>query len=118
MINTFGNAFKILDKKTFDKNISKEKRYAWFMDQYKNPKETSHTFLEIIEWFKETNIEFISSIPFSFLNHSLLNRKLFKKKIISSKINILSKELLQIFSPQQMKEGGFFIMVGKKKTVN
>ena len=118
MINTFGNAFKILNKKTLDKNISKEKRYACFMDQYKNPKETSHTFLEIIEWFKETNIEFISSIPFSFLNHSLLNRKLFKKNSISSKINILSKELLQIFSPQQMKEGGFFIMVGKKKTVN
>ncbi len=115
MINTFGNTFKILDKKTLDKNTSKEKRFAWFMDQYKNPKETSHTFLEIIEWFKETNIEFISSIPFSFPNNTLLNKKLFKKNKIDSKVSIFIKEFLQCLSFHQMKEGGFFIMIGKKR---
>ena len=66
LINTFGESFKFMDKKNLSKNFSKEKSFAWFMDQYKNPKESTHTFTEVINWFKRTNIEFVSSIPFSF----------------------------------------------------
>jgi len=79
LINTFGKSFKFLDKKTLDKNLSEEKRLAWFMDQYKNPKESTHTFAEVLNWFNSADIEFISSIPFSFPNNSLHDRKLFKK---------------------------------------
>ena len=33
----------------------------------------------------------------------------------NSKFEILSSEIIQCFSPQQIKEGGFFVMVGRKK---
>ena len=115
LINTFGNSFKFLDKRTLDKNLSKEKQFAWFMDQYKNPKESTHTFKEVIKWFSSSDIEFISSIPFSFPNHSLLEQKLFKKNKNNLKLKISLSEIIQCFSPQQIKEGGFFVMIGRKK---
>ena len=85
------------------------------MDQYKNPKESTHTFAEVLKWFNGADIEFISSIPFSFPNNSLHDRKLFKKNKNNSKFKMLANEIIQCFSPQQIKEGGFFIMVGRKK---
>ena len=115
LIKIFGDSFKFLDKKTLDKYSSKEKRFAWFMDQYKNPKESTHTFTEISNWFKSANIEFISSIPFSFPGNSLIHQKLFEKNNNNSILEILSSEIIQCFSPQQIKEGGFFVMIGKKK---
>ena len=115
IIKFFGDSFKFLDKKTLDKNSSEEKRFAWFMDQYKNPKESSHTYSEVIEWFESANIELISSIPFSFPGNSLLSKKIFEKNINSSKFKIFIKELIQCFSLHQIKEGGFFVMIGKKK---
>ena len=115
LIKTFGDSLKFLDRKNLDKNSSKEKRFAWFMDQYKNPKESTHTFSEILNWFEKNNIEFMSSIPFSFPEHSLVYQKLFEKRKKNSKIEILFNEITQCFSPHQIKEGGFFIMIGKKK---
>ena len=82
LIKIFGNSFKFLDKNTTNKNFSVEKRFAWFMDQYKNPKESSHTFNEVLNWFNEANIEFVSSIPFSFPGNSLFNKKLLSKNKI------------------------------------
>ena len=115
LINTFGESFKFMDKKNLSKNFSKEKSFAWFMDQYKNPKESTHTFTEVINWFKRTNIEFVSSIPFSFPGNSLVGQKLFEKNKNNSKLEIFFSEITQSFSSQQIEEGGFFIMIGRKK---
>ena len=115
LIKIFGESFKFMDERSLDKNYSKEKRFAWFMDQYKNPKESTHTFTEILNWFKKADVEFVSSIPFSFPGNSLIDQKLFEKNNNNSKFEILSSEIIQCFSPQQIKEGGFFVMIGKKK---
>jgi len=115
LIKIFGNSFKFLDKNTTNKNFSLEKRFAWFMDQYKNPKESSHTFNEVLNWFNEANIEFVSSIPFSFPGNSLFNKKLLSKNKVQPKFELLLDELSQCFVPHQLKEGGFFIMIGRKK---
>jgi len=115
LIKIFGNFFKFLDRRTVDKKYSKGKRFAWFMDQYKNPKESTHTFLEVSGWFKNANIELVSSIPFSYPNNSLSNSKLFEKRENNPKLTVLFSEIIQTFSPQQIREGGFFIMIGKKK---
>ena len=85
------------------------------MDQYKNPKESTHTFLEVSGWFNDANIELVSSIPFSYPNNSLSNSKLFENRENNPKLTVLFSEIIQTFSPQQIREGGFFIMIGKKK---
>lgn len=113
LIKHLGDGLKILDKKNVDKNLSEEKKYAWFNDQYKNPKESTHTYFEILKWFDETGIEFISSIPFSYPNN-LIENNLFVKQKKNNKFEIFYKEIFQGFSYTQIKEGGFFIMIGKK----
>ncbi len=114
LVKYFGETFKFMDKKNIDPNISKEKRYAWFNDQYKNPHETLHKYTEIVEWFNQNNIEYISSIPFN-INQNILEENIFKQQIIKKGMPIFFEELIQTFKYSQIKEGGFFIMIGKKK---
>ena len=48
------------------RNIPKknqDKINAWIKDQYTHPVESTHTFDEILRWFKMNNVEFINSIP-------------------------------------------------------
>ena len=91
-------------------DISKKKKRAWGLDQFYNPYETTHTLSETLDWFKESNIEFINSVPFTFSQ----NERLFQKKKVVSKNKLLVKEILETFSSSQIKEGGFFITIGKK----
>jgi SAM-dependent methyltransferase len=109
IIRKFGSNFDILDKKLRE-NLSSKKTYAWYKDQYENPSESLHTFTEVIKWFKENNIEYLSSIPFDFDP----SEKLFSKKKLRSSFEYFIEEFLLTFNSRQIYEGGFFIVVGKK----
>ena len=109
LIKIFGDSFKFLDKR-FREKISDKKKYAWFLDQYKNPSETTHTYLEVLNWFKVENIEFLSSIPFDFNPEN----KLFQKREAKNRFEIFLKEISLAFNLKQISEGGFFVMIGKK----
>ena len=111
LFKMFNNRFKFLDPKNVDSSISESKRYAWFRDQYQNPKEFSYGFNEIFNWFKDNNIEYLSSIPFHGFDASF---KILEKHKKPNKFKIFIKELMMTFDIDQIKEGGFFIMVGKK----
>ena len=45
------------------RNLSEEKRRAWFRDQYEHPLERKHSIDEVINWFEDNNISFLGSIP-------------------------------------------------------
>ena len=109
LIKIFGDSFKFLDKR-FREKISDKKKYAWFLDQYKNPSETTHTYLEVLNWFKDENIEFLSSIPFDFNPEN----KLFQKREVKNRYEIFLDEISLAFNLRQISEGGFFVMIGKK----
>ena len=109
LIKNFGDSFKFLDKR-FREKISDKKKYAWFLDQYKNPSETTHTYLEVLNWFKVENIEFLSSIPFDFNPEN----KLFQKREAKNRFEIFLNEISLAFNLRQINEGGFFVMIGKK----
>ena len=109
LIKNFGDSFKFLDKR-FREKISNKKKYAWFLDQYKNPSETTHTYLEVLNWFKTENIEFLSSIPFDFNPEN----KLFQKREAKNRFEIFLNEISLAFNLRQISEGGFFVMIGKK----
>lgn len=98
----------ILDR-TALKIKGKEKRNAWIKDQFFNPHETLHTPMEILEWFQEENIDFINLLP----HYDEPNVEIFKKRPTASLS--LIKEIFMAFNPTQILEGGFFIMIGKKK---
>ena len=60
----FGKSFiKLFDPTIKNLKISKAEEDAWIQDQYKHPQESLHTIDEVLDWFNNNNIEFISSIP-------------------------------------------------------
>jgi hypothetical protein len=107
--NIFGEKFKFIDPR-FKENISINKKKSWFLDQYKNPFEKNYTMSEVLKWFKNNKIQYISSVPFDFD----VNEPLFKKKNINNKKTLLFKEFMLLFDLQQIKEAGFFVIIGKK----
>lgn len=109
------NLAKIIGSKIFyfdktSRNIkSKDKRKAWVQDQFMNPHETLHTPNEVLNWFEESNVEFHNLIPY----YSIHKNKLLRKNKKPS-ISIIDDLLLSV-NPVQIKEGGFFVMVGRKR---
>ena len=110
IISNLGDRFKFLDT-FFSKNVSDSKKYAWYLDQYKNPLESSHTLKEILTWFEEYNIDYISSIPFDFQ----VDEEIFLKRKKPNKLKLFFKEFKETFNFKNLEEGGFFIIIGRKK---
>ena len=94
-------------------DISKEKKNAWFQDQYQHPVETLHTLDEVLGWFDQNSIEYISSIP----TCDLENINYEKMFLNTNKGNVVTRFFSQVgmlFSPLG-SEGGLFLIIGRKK---
>ena len=92
---------------------SKDKINAWIKDQYTHPVEYTHTFDEILGWFKNNNIEFINSIPFCSMTESYKNT-IFEKSSSGTFFERILQQFFMIFS-KHGSEGAIFIFIGKKK---
>ena len=115
LFNVTGDRFRFLDKRLENSESSYDKRKAWFVDQYKNPHESKHTFEEVLDWFEEEKFDFINSIPKTIPGHlyDSESEKLFEP---SSLGNRAERFLAEITTPLfQKDEGGFFIVIGKKR---
>ncbi len=103
-----GKNIFILDRTSL-KIKSNDKRNAWVTDQFMNPHETLHTPSETMRWFEEEGVEFLNLIP----HCDDIDIPIFKRrqKPSLSKIN----EILMMFNRKQIQEGGFFVIIGRKK---
>ena len=91
---------------------SQDKINSWIKDQYTHPVESTHTFDEILRWFKLSNIKFINSIPecSPFTN---AKKSFFEKKSKATFVERILQQFMMIFSSFG-SEGGVFIFIGKK----
>ena len=91
---------------------SQDKINSWIKDQYTHPVESTHTFDEILRWFKLCNIEFISSIPecSPFTN---AKKSFFEKKSKATFVERILQQFIMIFTSFGA-EGGVFVFIGKK----
>jgi len=105
--------FTFLDNRIGDRKISSAKRNSWFMDQYKNPHESKHTFREVLNWIDNTGLTFTNSIPKTMLFKSFNeNERLFE---IEKPGNWLERFIIDIFMfIIGRRESGFFIIIAKK----
>jgi SAM-dependent methyltransferase len=105
--------FTFLDRRIVNKDISRAKRDAWFMDQYKNPHESKHTIGEVLRWLDETGYTFVNSIPKTVLFKGFReSERLFKPDRLG---NLFERFLVNIgMSFKGGREGGFFIVIAKK----
>ncbi len=110
----FGDNLSFLDPRLRKNNIGNLRKLTWFMDQYKNPHESKHTFAEVLTWSERTGFDFVNGIPklkaFEIFSD---NEKLFR---VNPRGNWLDHFLVQsrlMFTGS--KEGGFFLMIGRKR---
>ena len=109
-----GNRFKFLDPRLRSKDVGDLKKIAWFKDQYKNPHESKHTVGEVLTWFNQNSIDFVNSIPkLKAFESFVKNEKLFKPNPIGNCLDHFITQTRLLFSGS--KEGGFFIMIGRKR---
>ena len=93
------------------KSLSKEKRKAWFQDQYDHPLERKHSIDEVISWFEANGISFLGSIPDPNFNYKNISQMDGDKGSFMSRI---IAQILMLFS-NIGSEGGLCIVVGKKQ---
>jgi len=107
--------FESLDLFLGEKTRGFDKRNAWFRDQYRHPHESTHTFGEVLKWFDREGIEFINSIPSAVAFEGFnANAKLFTPHSRGNRFDhfITQAGMLLKGGP----EGGFFLMIGRRKT--
>lgn len=85
---------------------SKEQTQSWIRDQYIHPLESTHSFDEVFEWFKNANINVISTIP----NLNEIDYR------FQTNINFIPRIIIQFFMnfTNHGRDGGLFIVEGKK----
>jgi hypothetical protein len=110
-----GDRFKGLDPRLRNKNLGDLRKHTWFMDQYRNPHESTHTIGEVLGWFDRTGFEFTNSVPKSTAFEPFSSEeKLFKVNARGTRLDHFLVQLGMLFSGG--REGGFFIMIGRKKS--
>ena len=98
----------------FARTLAAGKKEAWFQDQYCHPHETFHTIHEVLGWMAEAGLEFVNSIPKPAPGPVLeTGEQLFTPRNRGSRISRVLSQLASMGNGY--REGGFFIMIGRKK---
>lgn len=110
-----GNTFRWLDAHMRRSDVDQSKKEIWFSDQYRNPHESWHSVDEVLGWFTETNVRFLSAVP--DIGGKIAGEEnglhLFKEHPVGSRLRHLLKQIGWMFTIG--KEGGLFVMVGEKQ---
>jgi len=113
LFKIFGKKFLNLTDSTLkNMKFSDEEKNAWIRDQYIHPIESLHTIDEVMGWFEENNIEYISSIPSSDFDFDYEN--IFQKKSAGTLYSRIINQVTMLFN-QLGSDGGLFVLIGKKK---
>ena len=93
--------------------LSEDQRRAWFADQYLHPYETKHTIGEALGWFDDCGIEFVRGLPAVTPDENELPRDgLFAATPPGTRLDHFIVQAIHIATGS--REGGFFIMIGRK----
>jgi hypothetical protein len=116
VFNLTRDRLTFLDPRNVAANLSKGKRRAWFMDQYKNPHESKHTIGEVLGWLEQTGLTFVKSIPKTKLASTFSSEeRLFEPEAPGGMVERALVEMSMAGWRSQIKEGGFFIVIAKRE---
>ena len=106
-----GGRAQWLDPYLRESTLSRDKRKAWFEDQYRHPHESTHTVDEVLDWFGHTGVTFVRGVP-STTGGPDFEGGLLQPSAPGSAWDHWRTQLKQIVTGN--REGGFFLMIGKK----
>jgi SAM-dependent methyltransferase len=112
LIEKFGNAGMLLDPR-LRKQGEAARREAWFMDQYRHPHETKHSFDELLRWFDRMDFDFVSSVPTIGDVEFDEDLRLFSPHPAGRYLDRLSTELELLLTGGA--DGGLYIMIGQRR---
>ena len=85
---------------------------AWIRDQYEHPVESVHTIDEVLRWFNENKVKFISSVPHCTIDLNYENNLFLEQKKGNLFFRLLN-QFLMIFNFLG-DDVGLFVLIGKK----
>ena len=112
LFNLMGDRFAFLDRRLRTPGLNAARWRAWFLDQYKNPHESKHTFAEVLRWFDSAGFEFVSSIPGTDGAEVTSAHRLFEPHPRGTALDRLAVQLRMLLAGGQ--DGGLFVMIGRK----
>jgi SAM-dependent methyltransferase len=108
-----GGRLRWIDPVLRQEGLSPARQKAWFSDQYRHPHESKHTIGEVLRWFDETGLQFVRGVPsVTPFAESLDPTSLFVSMPRGTALDHFFVQLSQIGGGN--REGGFFIMIGRK----
>jgi len=108
-----GDRLKFLDSRLRDSSIGDARKHIWFLDQYKNPRESKQTIGEVLSWFQESGVEFVNGIPKCKAFESFSpGEKLFEVRSSGTRLDHFLVQLGMLLGGG--REGGFFVMIGRR----
>ncbi len=112
IFRNLGDGFSFLDDHMRNKNYNEARKRAWFMDQYKHPHESKHTFSEAIEWFESSGFQFLMTIPKIGSEPFTANEKLFERHSKGTRMSRFLTEVEMLMTGG--RDGALFITIGRK----
>lgn len=114
IFNITGDKLLFLDSRLRKKDVDQIRKRTWFRDQYKNPNEFKHTMDEVLGWFEKSGFEYVNSVPkIDFSGEIEESEQIFSQHPVGTKTQHMLAQLRLVFTGA--REGGFFIMIGKRK---
>ena len=98
------------------RDVDPSKKEIWFADQYRNPHESWHSVDEVLQWFDEFGVTFLSAVPAisKALPREESGLRLFEEHPRGSALDHLLRQLQWMFTTG--REGGLFVVVGRKES--
>ena len=112
LFRILGSRFQFLDPQIRSRAASAKRKQAWFLDQYKNPHESKHTYGEVLGWFLAAGVQFVNSIPKTNGAAFSMQEKLFEPTSPGSSFDRFWVQFSEMLAGG--RDGGFFIMIGKR----
>jgi SAM-dependent methyltransferase len=107
-----GDHLTFLDGHMRNKTYNEARKRAWFMDQYKHPHESKHSYSEVIDWFEDNGFEFLFSIPKIDPGAFAPDEQLFAPHGKGTGLTRFLTELGMLLKGG--KDGALFIMIGRR----
>ena len=113
LFNIFGDSLRFIDAHMRNSQYNEARKRAWFMDQYKHPQESKHSYDEVLTWYDGAGFEFLSSIP-KIGGPFRPTEKLFVPHSRGTHLSRFSTQVEMLMTGGA--DGALFIMIGRRKT--
>ncbi|MGA8150800.1 MAG: methyltransferase domain-containing protein [Terriglobales bacterium] len=112
LLRVSGDRLRFLDAHIRNKGYNDARKRAWFLDQYKHPHESKHSYGEVlVDWFEANGFEFLSSVP-KLDGPFTAKERLFEPHDRGTRV---TRFLMEVgLALRHGDAGGLFIMIGRR----